>query len=247
MSEMARVEPSHERELRALMATETIIVIEDEQDILDLLVYNLEREGYRVITASRGDQGLVLIQQNSPDLVVLDLMLPGLDGLSICQQVKANSATSSIPIIMLSAKVEDSDIVIGLGLGADDYVTKPFSPRELVARVKVALRKVTVVVPEEPLRLVYEELIIDFTKHEISVSDKKVMLTPTEFKLLQVLASNPGKAFTREEILSNVFGYEVVLVDRNIDVHIRSIRKKLGSAADMIETIRGIGYRFSPE
>ena len=229
-------------------AGSSIVIVEDEDDIIDVLVYNLTREGYRAIPVKRGDEGVNVIRRELPDLVILDLMLPGMDGLSVCQQLKADDLTKDIPIIIVSAKGEDTDVVIGLGFGADDYVAKPFSPRELLARIKVVLRRKQDSEPvSESERLVYDELTIDSTRHEVLVSDELVKLTATEFRILYQLASNPGKAFTRVQILNRVVGDRVIVVDRNIDVHIRSVRKKLGTAAVMIETIRGIGYRFSPD
>jgi two-component system alkaline phosphatase synthesis response regulator PhoP len=225
-----------------------IVVVEDEADIADVIVYNLEREGFEVMSSDRGDEGLNLIRRELPDLVILDLMLPGFDGLSACQQLKADAMTRDIPIIIVSAKVEDSDIVIGLGLGADDYIPKPFNTRELVARVKVALRKIQPSrVQADDARLVFDELVVDSDRHEVTVSGNYLKLTVTEFRLLQQLAANPGRAFTREQLISRALGEGVAIVDRNIDVHIVSLRRKLGSASNMIETIRGIGYRFSPD
>ncbi len=224
-----------------------VVVVEDEADIADVIVYNLEKEGYEVISSGRGDEGLNIIRREVPDLVILDLMLPGIDGLSACQQLKTDELTRDIPIIIVSAKVEDSDIVIGLGLGADDYIPKPFNTRELVARVKVALRKVGPVrQKDDDYRMVFDELVVDSERHEVTVSGNNLKLTVTEFRLLQQLAANPGRAFTREQLISRALGEGVAIVDRNIDVHIVSLRRKLGSAADMIETVRGIGYKFSP-
>lgn len=223
-----------------------IVVIEDETDIADLVAYNLEREGLAVTVVNRGDEALDVIRSVKPDLILMDLMLPGLDGLTICQQVRRSPLTAGIPVIMVSAKTEESDVVIGLGLGADDYIQKPFSIRELVARVKVALRKSAQSKPAENKRLRYDELTIDATRHEVLVSDMPVKLTATEFKILYQLAANPHKVFSREQLINSSLGQNTVIVDRNVDVHIRAVRKKLGTAATMIETIRGIGYRFSP-
>lgn len=224
-----------------------IVVVEDEDDIVAIITYNLQREGYTTFASGRGDEALNMIRKERPDLVVLDLMLPGMDGLSVCQQLKTDPATRAIPIIIVSAKAEDFDVVIGLGMGADDYLAKPFSPRELVARIKVALRKAPMADTRDPLRLVYDELVIDSIRHETFVGGELVKFTAKEFKLLHQLASNPRRAFTREQLISGAFGQEVHIVDRNVDVHIASLRSKLGSAAEMIETVRGIGYRFSPE
>lgn len=226
------------------MSRTKIVVIEDEPDIQEVISYNLKREGYQVTAVSRGDEGLTVVRNQAPALVVLDLMLPGMDGLSVCQQLRADSLTKDIPIIIVSAKEEESDVVIGLGLGADDYISKPFSPRELLARVKAVLRRATT--REDPAmeRISIKDLLIDVLRHEVRVQGELVKLTATEFKILYQLASQPGRAFTREQLLNRVLGEGVVVVDRNIDVHIRSVRKKLGPCADMIQTIRGVGYRF---
>ena len=174
-------------------------------------------------------------------------MLPGIDGLSICQQLKSDPITRNISIIIVSAKGEESDVVIGLGLGADDYIAKPFSPRELLARVKAVLRRSPRQEGQHKDRIQIKELMIDTVRHEVSISDVQVKLTATEFKLLFQLASQPGRAFTREQLLNRVVGDGVIVVDRNIDVHIRSVRKKLGNYSQMIETIRGVGYRFKED
>lgn len=221
-----------------------IVVIEDEPDIIEVVSYNLKREGYAVIPVTRGDEGLNTVRSESPQLVILDLMLPGLDGLSICQQMKSDPMVRDIPIIMVSAKGEESDVVIGLELGADDYLAKPFSPRELLARVKAVLRRGPAQEDQGKERIAIKELVIDLARHEASLAGEPVTLTATEFKLLYQLASQPGRAFTREQLLNRVVGQGVVVVDRNIDVHIRALRKKLGDSSRMIQTIRGVGYRL---
>ena len=225
------------------MKKQKIIVVEDEPDLVDVVTYNLKREGYLVLAAQRGDEGLNLIRSERPDLVLLDLMLPGMDGLSICRQMKSDGSLSEIPIIIASAKGEESDVVIGLEMGADDYLAKPFSPRELLARIKAVLRRG---VPRDVIRerLVIRGLVIDSGKHEVRIEDEIVSLTSTEFKLLHHLAASRGRAFSREQLLNKVVGMGVVVVDRNIDVHIRAVRKKLGNHSNMIQTIRGVGYRF---
>lgn len=229
------------------MSKPLIIVVEDEADIQDIVAYNLKREGYDVLTAGRGDQGLSLIQSKNPDLVILDIMLPGIDGLTICQQLRAEAKTKALPIIILSAKEEESDVVIGLGLGADDYMPKPFSPRELLARVKALLRRATAQESKTQDQILHGDLIIDIERHQASLQGIALKLTATEFKLLMVLASHPGRAFSREQLLNRVVGDAVVVVDRNIDVHIRSVRKKLGAQTGLIETVRGVGYRFADQ
>jgi len=223
-----------------------ILGIEDESDILEVITYNLEREGHKVISCRNGEQGLSRIRTDNPDLVILDLMLPGMDGVEVCRQVKSDPVTRAIPVIMVTAKAEESDIVLGLGIGADDYITKPFSPKELVARVKVVLRR-------GPLReqsgggerVVRGELTIDLGRHEATISGVLLTLTPTEMRLLHFLASHPGRVFPRSHLLSRVIGEDAIVTDRNIDVHVRALRQKLGDAADVIETVRGVGYRFA--
>jgi DNA-binding response OmpR family regulator len=224
-----------------------VVIIEDEPDIVEVMSYNLKREGYQVSASNRGDEGLALVRNLSPALVLLDLMLPGIDGLSICQQLKADPITRDIPLIIVSAKGEESDVVIGLGFGADDYIAKPFSPRELLARVKAVLRRGPVRDDQQKERIQIKDLMIDITRHEVSIAGEQVKLTSTEFKLLFQLASQVGRAFSREQLLNRVVGEGVIVVDRNIDVHIRSIRKKLGDYSQMIHTIRGVGYRFLDE
>ena len=225
------------------MKKQKIIVVEDEPDLVDVVTYNLQREGYFVLAAQRGDEGLNLIRSERPDLVLLDLMLPGMDGLSICRQMKSDGSLSEIPIIIASAKGEESDVVIGLEMGADDYLAKPFSPRELLARIKAVLRRGA---PRDVSkdRVVIRDLVIDSGKHEVRIEDEIISLTSTEFKLLHHLAASRGRAFSREQLLNKVVGMGVVVVDRNIDVHIRAVRKKLGNNSNMIQTIRGVGYRF---
>ena len=221
-----------------------ITLIEDEPDIVEVISYNLRREGFRVVAEVRGDEGINQVRKQSPDLVILDLMLPGIDGLSVCQQIKSDPLTQDIPIIIISAKGEEADVVIGLGLGADDYLAKPFSPRELVARVKAVLRRGGIRRIEQDERILIEQLLIDVVRHEVRIANVPVSLTATEFKILQHIASHPGRAFTRDQLLNRVTGKGVVVVDRNIDVHIRSIRKKLKGYGEKIQTIRGVGYRF---
>jgi two-component system, OmpR family, alkaline phosphatase synthesis response regulator PhoP len=227
------------------MKHERIVVIEDEADIQEVIEHNLTREGFQVYASSDGENGLQLVKKESPNLVLLDLMLPGLDGLEVCRELKADPLTRAIPVIMVTAKGEESDIVLGLGIGADDYVAKPFSPKELVARVKSVLRRGQLQENQNDReRIVFGDLVIDAGRHEILVEGEPVVFTATELRLLQFLASHPGRVFTRDHLLSRVIGVEAVVVDRNIDVHIRSIRKKLGNHRDLVETIRGVGYRF---
>ncbi|HLU37917.1 MAG TPA: response regulator transcription factor [Planctomycetota bacterium] len=224
---------------------EKILVIEDEADILELIDYNLRREGYRVVGSLDGEQGLHLARKEDPDLVILDLMLPGMDGIEVCRELKRDPLTRAIPILMLTAKAEETDVVLGLGVGADDYVTKPFRPRELVARVQAVLRRGPLRGDgTAPARVVRGDLVIDTARHEVRVRDAVVAFTPTELRLLHLLASHPGRVFTRGHLLSRVIGEDAVVTDRNVDVHVRAVRQKLGDLRDLIETVRGVGYRF---
>jgi len=220
-----------------------IAVIEDEADILEVIDYNLSKEGFDVCSALNGEEGLALVKKEGPDLVLLDLMLPGLDGIEICRTLKADHSTRSIPIIMVTAKGEESDIVLGLGMGADDYVVKPFRPRELMARIRSVLRRGDFIEEGEAVVSI-DELVIDINRHEVKLEGKIIVLTAMEFKLLHVLASNPGRVFTRENLLNHVSSDDTFIIDRNIDVHIRSIRKKLDKHRELIETIHRVGYRF---
>jgi len=220
-----------------------ILVVEDDPSIRELLQYNLEREGFEVKTASDGVKGFEEIEAKWPDLIILDLMLPGRDGLEILRNMKGNSRLSSIPVIMLTAKSEEIDRILGLEMGADDYVTKPFSTREVIARVKALLRRVRIAEKEnEHEELVRGSLIINFETYEAHLGDKKLELTPKEFQLLHLLASRPGKVFTRDFLLEHVWGYDYIGDSRTVDVHIRHLRQKLGD--DVIDTVRGIGYKY---
>src|SRR5690606_11593788 len=211
-----------------------------------VLSYNLRREGYEVHTANDGIKGMNLVRQQVPDLVLLDLMLPGMDGVEICSSIKKDASTQHTLIIMVTAKGEVRDIVLGLGVGADDYISKPFSPRELVARVKAVLRRGVLVERTAAQELiVLGELTVDSSKHRVAFGDREIKLTATEFKLLHFLASHPGRVFSREQLLNKALGDDVVIVDRNIDVHIRGIRKKMDIEPPLIETIRGVGYRMA--
>ena len=227
------------------MARAKILVVEDEVDILEVIEYNLSREGYRVLSSRDGDSGLRIARADAPDLVLLDLMLPGLDGLEVCRRLKADTITCDIPIIMVTAKGEESDIVLGLGIGADDYMTKPFGPKELVARVKAVIRRRPLVRKDgADERIVIGDLVIDISRHEVLVDSEPLILTPTELRLLHLLATQPGRVFTRDQLLSRVIGDGAFVIGRNIDVHIRGMRSKLGRHRDMIETVRGVGYRM---
>jgi len=220
-----------------------VLVVDDEKDIIELVSYNLEKEGFKVVSATAGEKALELVSSEAPKIIILDLMLPGIDGLDVCRELKRSDQTSSIPIIMLTAKGEESDIVIGLELGADDYITKPFSPRVLVARVKAVLRRKESKKEEEDIIRI-NQLSIDLVRHQVTYRGKTLTLTSTEFNLLIVLAQNRGRVFTRDQILDKAWKEESFVVDRTVDVHVRRLRQKLGQASQFIETVRGVGYRF---
>ena len=240
-------QPARSQRMAATMPQRKIVVIEDEPDILEAIQYNLEREGFKVVTATSGDEGLKTVVREGPDLLLLDLLLPGLDGIEVCRRLKMDPVTQRIPIIMVSAKGEESDIVLGLGVGADDYVTKPFKPKELIARVRAVLRRGTYREDAGGERVARGPLVVDATRHEVRLDGGSVTLTPTEFRLLHLLASHPGRVFTRDLLVTRVIGDGAAVIDRNIDVHVRSIRKKLGFHRHLIDTIRGVGYRFRDE
>jgi two-component system alkaline phosphatase synthesis response regulator PhoP len=226
------------------MAQENVLVVDDEDDILQLVSYNLAREGYKIRCAATGEEALKLARTDLPDLILLDLMLPGTDGLEVCKLLKAEPRTAGIPIIMLTAKGEEADVVTGLELGADDYVTKPFSPRLLVARVRAVLRRAAAPAPEDSSLVKVSELVIDPGRHEVLVRGKPVELTYTEFRILHLLARRPGWVFTRYQIVDGVRGADAIVTDRSVDVHIVSLRRKLGVLSDYVETVRGVGYRL---
>jgi len=226
------------------MAKEKILVVDDEEDILELLRFNLLREGYNVSCAASGEEALRLAQSEIPDLLVQDLMLPGIDGLEVTKILKNDSRTRDIPIVMLTAKGEEADIVTGLELGADDYITKPFSPRVLVARVRAVLRRKVKEYKEETPVLRIHDIVIHPGRHEVLVNDKPVQLTLTEFGILNYLARRPGWVFTRSQIMDAVKGEDYFVTDRSVDVQIVGLRKKLCNAGKYIETVRGVGYRF---
>jgi len=226
------------------MARQKILVVDDEADILELVGYNLARDGYQVKGALTGEKALTEVVDNLPDLILLDLMLPGVDGLDVCRKLKSNSKTSQIPIIMLTAKGEDADVVTGLELGADDYITKPFSPRVLLARVRAVLRRRQIQEDGEDVVVNIHGLSIDPARHEVILDRKPVTLTATEFRLLHFLSRRPGWVFTRDQIIGSVKGQDYPVTDRSVDVQIVGLRKKLGEAGRLIETVRGVGYRF---
>jgi two-component system phosphate regulon response regulator PhoB len=230
---------------------QSILIVEDEQEIADLIRFHIEREGLQARTVQSGQVALKAIEKEPPLLIVLDLMLPDLDGLELCRRVKRQEATRDIPILMVSAKGEEADIVTGIELGADDYVTKPFSPRVLMARLRNILRrhedgKARVSGPDgDRVVLANGELIVDSGRHKVWVGDQPVELTLTEFSLLQYLASRPGFVRTRDQIISAVHGEGKILTKRTVDVHVTALRRKLGDVGGIIETVRGVGYRLA--
>lgn len=244
----AAVTPSSGGAGAAAQKRRTILVVDDEKDLVELVSYNLQRSGYNVLTAGSGTEALDLARAHKPDLMVLDLMLPGLEGTEVARRLKADPATSGIPIVMLSAKGEETDVVVGLTLGADDYVSKPFSMKILLARLNNVLRRSeqasTPGGTQDNAVLRTGPLSIDSSKHEVAVNGEVVRLTLTEFKLLSALASARGRVLTRDQLMDKAMGADVFVTDRAIDVHVTAIRKKLGSANWLVHTVRGVGYRL---
>jgi DNA-binding response OmpR family regulator len=229
----------------ARLVKKNILVVDDEADIRELLRYNLEQEGFSVELVGDGDSALQCLHQKTFDLILLDLMLPGLPGLELCKQLKRDQRMESIPIIMLTAKSSETDIIVGLELGADDYITKPFSPKELVARVKAIFRRVDERNrPESTSEFRFADLVMDLSRHEVKIDGREVKLTSTEFKILQCLLSKQGHVFSRDELIDFALGRDISVVDRTIDVHITNLRKKIGAYGACVESIRAVGYRF---
>jgi len=228
------------------MAGEKILVVDDEEHIQELIKFNLEKNGYKVICADNGIDAIKLVKEQLPQLMLLDLMLPGMDGLDVCKEIRKDSSMSNMPIIMITAKGEEIDKIIGLELGADDYITKPFSVRELVARIKAILRRTNMQLVDKTFNI--GNLAIDFGKHEVIKSESKIDLTLKEFELLEILIKNKGRVMTRDFLLDKIWGYEYLGETRTVDVHIRHLRQKIeddDKNPAYIQTIRGIGYRFN--
>jgi len=226
------------------MAGKIILIVEDEGDVMELIRYNLAKEGFNCDAAYNGQEALRKARATLPDLVLLDLMLPEVDGLEVCKRLKNSPQTEHIPIVMVTAKSDEADIVTGLELGADDYITKPFSPKVLVARVRAVLRRKTTEIPGKSTVVRIHDIQIDPGRHKVLVKDKAVELTSSEFGLLYFLAARPGWVFTRYQIVDAIHGTDYPVTDRSIDVQVVGLRKKLGTAGKYIETVRGIGYRF---
>jgi two-component system phosphate regulon response regulator PhoB len=227
------------------MAKASVLVVEDEEDILELVRFNLVKDGFRVDGLTSGEEALRAVRAHPPDLLVLDLMLPGMDGLELCRLLRAETATRQLPIVMLTAKGEEADVVAGLELGADDYVTKPFSPRVLLARVKAVLRRRAGAGPGEGQPVRIHEIEIHPGRREVSVQGETAALTFTEFNILHFLARRPGWVFTRGQIMDAVRGEDYHVTERSVDVQMVSLRKKLGPAGIHIQTVRGVGYRLA--
>ncbi|MBE9519532.1 MAG: response regulator transcription factor [Proteobacteria bacterium] len=226
------------------MHDKQILVVEDEEDILELVCFNLKKEGYQVRGVSSGEEALQEVERQIPSLIILDLMLPGADGFDVCKSLRSDSRTKAVPVIMLTARSEEADIVIGLELGADDYLTKPFSPRELIARVRAILRRLKVDDSDHETLQRVHDIEINVQRHEVIISGKPVNLTSTEFRVLRLLAGRPGWVFTRDQIVGAVHDQEYAVTDRSVDVMIVGLRRKLGSSGQYIETVRGVGYRM---
>ena len=226
------------------MAQEKILIVEDEDDVIELVRYNLEKEGYLTDVAMTGREAIAKAKSGVPDLVLLDLMLPEIDGLEVCKLIKNDAEMSAVAVVMLTAKGTEADIVAGLEMGADDYITKPFSPRVLLARVKAVLRRKEMPAETDKTVVRIHDIEIDPGKHRVLVRGKQIKLTSTEFNLLRFLAARPGWVFTRYQIVDAIHGNDYPVTDRSIDVQVVGLRKKLGSAGKYIETVRGVGYRF---
>ena len=226
------------------MARLQVLVVDDEPDILELIGYNLARHNFDMIGVDSGEEAFASVRRSLPDLVVLDLMLPGIDGLEVCRRLKNDNRTAAVPVIILSAKGEEADVVIGLELGADDYLTKPFSPRVLMARIKAVLRRKRGESGAAEAVITHQDLRINAGRHEVLVAGAPVQLTLTEFRILYQLARRPGWVFTRNQILEAAQGDETGVTERAVDVHMVALRRKLGSSGDLVETIRGVGYRL---
>jgi len=229
------------------MTGESILVVEDEEDILDLISYNLKQAGFSIIAVESGEEALEVASEENFSLVLLDLMLPGIDGLEVCRLLRAKPETKNIPVLMLTARTEEVDRIVGLELGADDYLTKPFSPRELVLRVRAILRRAEVVESVSDGTIRVGSLTIDPIEHRVQLLGEEIELTATEFRLLLTLAQRRGRVQSREELLNVVWGYEHSGYLRTVDTHLRRLRAKMGEAADYLETVRGVGYRFRRE
>jgi len=225
----------------------TVLIVDDEKDIVQLIRYNLEREGFKVESALDGDEALKKAGEVKPDLILLDIMLPAKDGYEVIKSLNQNEKTARIPVIFLTAKSAEFDEVLGLELGADDYIVKPISPRKLISRIRAVMRRAEGVKTEEGKNIDYGNIVINRESYTVRISGKQIFFPRKEFEILYYLASHEGKVISRETLLSRIWGVDVYVGDRTVDVHIRKIREKLGEQAEMIETIKGVGYKFKAE
>jgi len=228
------------------MAKKKILIVEDEVDILSLIDWHLQAEGYATQTAKDGTKGLSKAMEELPDMILLDIMLPGMDGLEVCKALKRNPKTDKIPVVMLTARGEEVDRIVGFEIGADDYIVKPFSPRELILRIRAIFKRYEIETPEQP-KVTFQDLVLDLESHRAWIGKEEITLTVTEFKLLLELLQNKGKVRTRDQLLNRVWGYQFEGYARTVDTHIRRLRQKIRTYSDAIETVRGIGYRFKQE
>lgn len=242
---MSSLQPSAEYQTET-MSDQSILIVEDERSILDPLVYTLQKDGFEVFAASDGKEGLQKAQEHLPDLIVLDLMLPVMDGLEVCRQLRSNPRTRHIRILMLTAKSEEVDEIVGFSMGADDYVTKPFKVKPLVSRIKALLRRPSAQA-KVPETIQCQGVTVDRVNHRVTIQDRDLVLTPTEFKLLWALIRQAGRPFRRSELMDICRGEDANALERTIDVHIRSLRQKMAPDSDLVETVRGVGYRFRSE
>ena len=222
-----------------------ILVVDDEPDLVELIRFNLDQAGFEVVTAASGEEGLAEVARRRPDLVLLDVMLPGASGTEVCRRLRSDPDHQTLPVIMLTAKGEEVDRVVGFELGADDYVTKPFSPRELVLRVQAVLRRAASAQADTSARLAHGMLELDTERHRCTVRSEVVELTAKEFRVLETLMRRRGRVFSRDQLLREVWGDDIVVTERTIDTHLKRLREKLGAAGELIETVRGVGYRFA--
>ncbi|MFO0956755.1 MAG: response regulator [Isosphaeraceae bacterium] len=225
------------------MPKSKILIIEDERALAEVLALNLQREGFETVIAQDGRDGLRQAQLKRPDLIVLDLMLPGMPGLEVCRELRSGSQTRDIPIIMVTAKTDETDEIVGLAVGADDYVTKPYRMKAVIQRIKKEIRR-RQPVPDDQTLIESQGVVVDRVRHRAAYQGEELVLTPTEFRLLEVLLRQTGRAFSRHELMDAAIGEDAMVLERTIDVHVKSLRRKLGAAADLIETVRGVGYRF---
>ena len=226
------------------MTKQTVLIIEDEPSLQDILTYNLEAQGYHIAVFGNGIDGLEAIRKRMPDIVLLDIMLPGMDGLEVCRHLRSDPVTKNIPVVMMTARGEEIDQLVGFQMGADDYVTKPFKIRILIERIKSLLRRSAITSKEQTGVLSLHGIVLDRLQFQAGIDGNRITLTPTEFELLWHLMQYPGRAFKRFELMDAIMGDTAIVLERTIDVHIRALRKKLGNKSDNIETVRGIGYRF---